>query len=217
MQLPVKLVELDGTESSRPYLLRLMGWTEEQYFKEAPESRFVEFEDGELIVHSPVNVRHQRIVGFLAFLLRGYAESRHLGEVLTGPGVTQLRPGLDYEPDVFVVLSEHLDRFGAQHFAGAPALVVEVMSPGTRTYDLRTKAANYRAYGVPEYWVVDPERSTLHRHVRPEEPSAPYLVTAHTAGRLESQAIAGFWMEVSWLWQEPLPAGLGCLEQILPR
>ena len=30
MKLPVKVVELDGTESSRPYLLRLMGWTEEQ-------------------------------------------------------------------------------------------------------------------------------------------------------------------------------------------
>lgn len=217
MRLPVKVVELDGAESSRPYLLRLMGWTEEQYFKEAPESRFVEFEDGELIVHSPVNVRHQRIVGFLTALLRVYVRSRNLGGVLNGPGVTQLRPGLDYEPDIFVVPTEHLDRFGEQHFAGAPALVVEVISPSTHTYDLQTKVANYRAHGVPEYWVVEPERQTLHRHVPPEDPSAPYLVTPYAAGRLESQAIAGFWIEAGWLWQEPLPAELGCQEQILPR
>ncbi|MBI3325352.1 MAG: Uma2 family endonuclease, partial [Nitrospinae bacterium] len=191
LRLPVKVVEQDGTESFRPYLLRLMGWTEEQYFKEAPEMRFVEFEDGELIVHSPVNVRHQRIVGFLTFLLRGYVCSRNLGEVLNGPGVTRLRPGLNYEPDIFVVLTEHSDRFGEQYFAGAPALVVEVIAPSTRSYDLRTKAPNYRAHGVPEYWALDPERKTLHRHLRPEDPSAPYLVTQHTEGRLESQVIAG--------------------------
>ncbi len=217
MKLPVKVVELDGTRSYRPYLLRLMGWTEKQYFKEAPEMWFVEFEDGELIVHSPVNVRHQRITGFLTFLLRGYVGSRNLGEVLNGPGVTRLRPGLNYEPDIFVVPAEHLRRFHRQYFAGAPALVVEVIAPSTRTYDLRTKAGNYRAHRVPEYWAVDPERQTLHQHLLPEDPSAPYLVTTHTDGRLDSQAVAGFWIDVGWLCQEPLPAELGCLEQILPR
>jgi len=39
----------------------------------------------------------------------------------------------------------------------------------------------------------------------------------HTQGRIESQAMAGFWMEVEWLWQEPLPDELDCVEQILGR
>jgi len=217
LRLPVEVVERDGTRSYRPYLLRLMGWTEEQYFKEAPEMWFVEFEDGELIVHAPVNVRHQCIVGFLTVLLRGYVRFRNLGNVLNGPAVVRLRPGLNYEPDIFVVSVEHLHRFRRQHFAGAPALVVEMIAPSTRSYDLRTKGPNYRAHGVPEYWAVDPERQTLHRHLLPDDPSAPYLITSHTDGRLDSQAIAGFWIEVGWLWQEPLPAELACLEQILAR
>ena len=34
-------------------------------------------------------------------------------------------------------------------------------------------------------------------------------------GRLESLAIPGFWIDVAWLWQDPLPDALHCLEQIL--
>jgi Uma2 family endonuclease len=95
--------------------------------------------------------------------------------------------------------------------------VVEVIAPSTRSYDLRTKSANYRAYGVPEYWAIEPEPQTLHRHLLPNDPAAPYLVTQHTEGRLESQVVAGFWIDVGWLWQQPLPAELECLEQILVR
>lgn len=39
--------------------------------------------------------------------------------------------------------------------------------------------------------------------------------TKHTEGRLESHAISGLWIKVGWLWQEPLPAELECLQQIL--
>ena len=217
MDLPVKVVELDGQRSYRPYLLHLMGWTEEQYFKEAPEMWFVEFEDGELIVHSPVHVSHQQLVRFLTFLLQGVVRFRNLGEVLNGPAVVRLRPSLNYEPDIFVVPAAQLNRLSDQHFGGVPALVVEVISPSTRTYDLRTKAVNYCAHGVPEYWAVDPEQQTLHQHLLPNDPSAPYLVATHMDGRLESQAIAAFWIDVGWLWQDPLPSELDCLSQILRR
>jgi len=27
--------------------------------------------------------------------------------------------------------------------------------------------------------------------------------------------LPGFWIEVAWLWQEPLPSTLACLRQIL--
>lgn len=215
MSWTVKVVTLDGEEFCGPYLLRLVGWTEEQYFQEAPESQIVEFEDGDLIMPSPVNVRHQRLVGFLSFLLRGHVESHNLGEVLNGPGVVRLRPGLDYEPDIFVVAATQQGQVGEQYFSGAPALAVEVLSPSTRRRDLRTKAASYRVHNVPEYWAVDPERRTLYQHRLPEGQAEPYLIVPYTAGRLDSQSIAGFWLDVDWLWQEPLPRHLECLEQIL--
>jgi len=215
MRLPVKVVTSDGEEFCGPYLLRLVGWTEEEYFQEAPESQIVEFEDGDLIVPSPVNVRHQRLVGFLSFLLRGYVESHSLGEVLNGPGVVRLRPGLDYEPDIFVVATAQQGQVSEQYFAGAPALAVEVISPSTRRRDLRTKASSYRTHNVPEYWAVDPERRILYQHRLPEAPAEPYLIVPYTAERLDSQSIAGFWLKVDWLWQEPLPKHLECVERVL--
>lgn len=217
MSLAVKVIGPESEETLQAFLLRIPGWTEERYFEEAPEMWFVEFEDGELIMHSPVNIRHQVITQFLTVLLRVVVRSRGLGDVLCGPAVVRLRPGLNYEPDIFVVPAEQRDRLEKQHFSGTPLLVVEVISPATRHHDLVTKALAYRQHQVPEYWAVDPEQAILHQHLLPDDPMAPYRVTTHTQGRVESHALPGFWIDVGWLWQEPLPDELACLEQILAR
>lgn len=215
MSLVLKLMTADGDEMQAPYLVRIGGWTEERYFREAPETRFVEFEDGEVIVHSPSGVRHQRLTIFLTMLLRGYVRRRDLGEVLNGPAVVRLRPGLNYEPDIFFIPRERLGALGEEYVAGAPGLIVEVVSQGTRVYDVKTKASAYREHGVPEYWVVDPERRVVIRHLLPADPQAPYQVSEHAQGRLDCRAVPGFWIDVSWLWQDPLPDELHCLAQIL--
>ena len=215
MGLTVKVITEEGEEVPEFYLLRLGGWTEARYFAEAPESRIVEFEDGELIMPSPVNVRHQDLVGFLTFLLRGYVGAKGLGKVLNGPAVVRLRPGLDYEPDIFVILREQLGQLEAQYFSGAPALVVEVTSPGGHTYDLKHKAANYGQHGVREYWVVELEEQRLYQHTLPAEAPAPYTVRDYARGRVESLVVPGFWIEVAWLWQDPLPPEPPLLEALL--
>jgi Uma2 family endonuclease len=40
---------------------------------------------------------------------------------------------------------------------GAPDLVIEVLSPGTKSFDLTKKKKIYEKSGVKEYWVVDPQ------------------------------------------------------------
>ena len=50
MSLTLKVIRVDGEEMHESYLLRAGGWTEERYFEEAPETRIVEFEDGDIIV-----------------------------------------------------------------------------------------------------------------------------------------------------------------------
>lgn len=34
-------------------------------------------------------------------------------------------------------------------------------------------------------------------------------------GRLESQAVPGFWLDVGWLFQQPLPSVVECLREVL--
>lgn len=207
----IEVVTKDGP-LGEPFLIRLGGWTEERYFAEAPEDRIWEFEDGELIVHSPATPTHQRLVRFMTFLLCGFAEERGLGEVLNGPAVLRLRPGADKEPDVFVIRQDRRDAIGPERVEGPADLVVEVVSPSTRRYDLVEKAAAYRDDGVDEYWAVDAERREVVVH-RAGHPG--YRGAVIQTGRLASSAVPGFWIEVDWLWRDPLPRAPACLRQIL--
>ena len=45
----------------------------------------------------------------------------------------------------------------AKHVTGAPEIVVEIGSPGTRKRDETIKRRLYERSGVSEYWVVDPD------------------------------------------------------------
>jgi Uma2 family endonuclease len=44
-----------------------------------------------------------------------------------------------------------------QHVRGAPNLVIEIASPGTRTRDETIKRRLYERANVDEYWTVDPD------------------------------------------------------------
>jgi Uma2 family endonuclease len=40
-------------------------------------------------------------------------------------------------------------------------MVVEIISPSTSAFDRVTKRNVYARFGVPEYWLVDPEANTV--------------------------------------------------------
>lgn len=190
------MVDENGVRVGEPYEVRLPGWTEERFLAEAPEQGFYEFKDGELIVHSAVNVEHQDLVLFLASLLRVFVSKKSLGKVLGGPCVFRVREGLAREPDIFFVSNESLPEVREQ-YAGAADFVIEVVSEGSRRRDLKEKAGEYEDAGVGEYWVVDPAAQEVVVH-RLEQ--GRFAVQEATRGRLESTAVPGFRIEVEWLW-----------------
>ena len=185
-----------------PWLVRVPGWTRERFLAEAPEMRFCEFERGELVMPSPVKVRHQRHVIFLSYLLKTHCESTGAGEVLNGPAVLDVSDDVLREPDIFVVPVEGASGMGEHLVTAVPSLVIEVVSPSTRSLDLRVKSGEYRAKGVAEYWAVDDERRELTAH---------WPARVVSAGILESTALPGFRINVDWLWQDPLPRALDCV------
>ena len=58
-----------------------------------------------------------------------------------------------------------------------PLLVVEVSVSSLR-YDLGVKRELYAETGVPEYWVVDAERSVVHVHTQPDPAARRYARVA---------------------------------------
>ena len=68
------------------------------------------------------------------------------------------RPGYSLQPDVLVARRSELTRQRLEH---PPVLVVEVISPSSRTVDRTLKRAVYEEFGVRHYWIVDPEMPSL--------------------------------------------------------
>ncbi len=95
---------------------------------------------------------------------------------------------------------------------GTADLVIEIVSPSTRRYDLGEKRQAYHDARTPEIWCVDSVRKQILVDVRH---GRGYRSRALRRGRLASKALEGFCLQVEWLWQRPLPRPLGCLKQIL--
>ncbi|MDN3690497.1 Uma2 family endonuclease [Cyclobacterium jeungdonense] len=63
------------------------------------------------------------------------------------------------QPDICVVCdTEKLDERGC---IGAPDLIVEILSPGNSTVELKHKFDLYESNGVREYWIIHPETQDL--------------------------------------------------------
>lgn len=206
----IEVITEPGVPVAEPFLLRLAEWTEKRYFAEAPEDRIWEFRDGELIVQSPARPRHQDMVGFVTVLLRVFGEEQRLGRTFNGPAALRLRDGVVKEPDIFFVATARAENITATRIEGPADLVIEVISAETRTYDLVEKARVYQEGGVQEYWAVDADRQAVIVYRAPE-----WHAMTYEHGALASSAVPGFWIEVHWLWQDPLPASLPCLQRIL--
>lgn len=166
-QLAIPPERIEDVDRAKDFLFSVMGesrWTDEKYlvFSDS-HNRLVELSEGRLIVFEMPTPRHQDIVGNLYFQFRLWAD-RHHGKALMAPTPVRLWPGKFREPDVFLYSAEHLNRVGEQ-YAAPPDLVVEVLSPGTASLDLHDKRDEYARAGIPEYWIVDSERSRLEQYV----------------------------------------------------
>jgi len=78
------------------------------------------------------------------------------------------------QPDIIIVC-DHKKIKNHKVCAGAPDLIIEILSPSTGKLDLKDKFKLYEREGVKEYWIVDPVHKTVHvyilknnKYIRPE-------------------------------------------------
>jgi Uma2 family endonuclease len=132
-----------------------------QDYLQLPEDQRYEILEGELYVVAAPNTRHQRVTRNLVFSLFQYVRERDLGELLPSPYDVILSEENVVQPDILFVCRARVGVIGEMHLRSWPDLVVEILSPGTRKKDLVLKRKIYARYGVPEYWVVDPDAGTV--------------------------------------------------------
>jgi len=131
-------------------------WTYTDYAAIPDDGKIYEVVKGVLYMSPSPTPGHQGIKGEIFAYLRQFVQLTGLGRVFVAPTDVELNPGNVVQPDVFVFLNQHLDHIGTNRVFGAPDLVVEVLSPGTMSHDLRGKRDAYEWAQVPEYWIVSP-------------------------------------------------------------
>jgi Uma2 family endonuclease len=180
----------------------------ETYLALAPETRVVEWVDGEMLIYPTATLAHQEALGFLLVLVAAYVETFRLGKVLLAPFEVKLWPGGPSRmPDLLFISNERLAQLTSPRFEGAPDLVVEIVSPGSVREDKVRKFSEYEQAGVGEYWIIDP---------RPRQESAEFYRRDETGifqpleigedSRVASMVLPRFWLNVDWLRRAPLPS-----------
>ena len=198
---------LDPEPSSLPRM------TYEEFLEWPHENRFVEWVNGRVVPMAPISDDHMDVMGFLAALLRMWAQDRDLGIVRTEPMNMKTGPDLPGRcPDVLFVAKEHLGRVRKVHIEGPADLAVEVVSPESRSRDRGEKFSEYEQGGVREYWVIDPERKqAMFYQLGADGTYRP--VAPNAQGVYESAVLPGLWLKVDWLWRRPLPPVVDILRE----
>ena len=107
------------------------------------------------------STRHQMILGNLAMSLGSHVENAGLGFVLFAPLDVRLQPDTALQPDLMFVSARRAEIIQENFIAGAPGLLVEIISKSTGAHDRATKLPLYAETGVPEVWLVDSQVETV--------------------------------------------------------
>jgi Uma2 family endonuclease len=157
--------------------------------------RWDEMWDGVLHMPPMPNRDHQDLEGALETWLRQFWVPQSQGKVYHQINLASVGgwPDKDYRiPDLVLLTPDRFDIDKNEYFEGAPAVVVEIRSPGDETYE---KFEFYAELGVPEVWVVDrdsrePEvhRLSQGRYAKEEQNGDGWLNSPITGVRMLAEA-----------------------------
>lgn len=164
-----------------------------------------EWIEGKVLLMSPPSSRHQMLVVYLVTLLNVYVSARKLGLVFTSPYQMRLHePPRGSEPDVLFVAQANVGRVTPQYLDGPADLIIEVISPESFGRDRGEKFYEYEMVGVPEYWLIDPQREQVEFYQLNEDRRYSLVLGGHT-GSYTSRVIPGLTVNAAWFWEDPLP------------
>jgi Uma2 family endonuclease len=160
--------------------------------------------DGEHYVTPSPSTKHQRVSMHLTLMIGGWLEEHPVGRLFYAPYDVVLSLFDVVEPDLLYLSNERAaEVMTSQHLRGAPELVVEIGSPGTRARDETIKRRLYERAGVSEYWCVDPELDVVRVYRRGGERFARPVELSREAGDiLTTPLLPGLTLPLERIFQE---------------
>ncbi|HEX7184077.1 MAG TPA: Uma2 family endonuclease [Thermoanaerobaculia bacterium] len=160
--------------------------------------------DGRLVEIEMPTWTHERIVAACIAFLSHWAWERQAGEVISSSYKIRIDDRRGTMPDVQFYRRGNSPRGQEKGLErGRPDLVIEVISPTSRSKDGVCKLRDYAAIGVPEYWLVDPEARTLERLVLRE---GIYSIVEALEGEVvfRPDSFEGLEIDLGRLWNEAI-------------
>jgi Uma2 family endonuclease len=167
-----------------------------------PEDEPGELVDGFLVEEEMPDLVHETVVAWLVRVLGSWIVARN-GFVFGSEAKFALRARTGRKPDVTVFhAGKVLPRRGAVRIP--PDIAVEVVSPTPRDArrDRIEKLDDYAAFGVDQYWIIDPEQRSF--EVFELDRDRRYV---HARGAVSGQladipGLEGFTLDLDALWSE---------------
>lgn len=184
-----------GDDSLLPTARPDTRFTFEDFLLFPDDGRRHELIGGEHYVTPSPNLRHQDLVGRLHLSIGNYLSAHpHAGRVFLAPFDVVFSFHDVVEPDVLFIAGDQLDILTAQNVRGAPALVAEILSRGTRKRDEQIKRRLFERSAVREYWIVDPELDLIKLYRRSEDGALPRVaeLTAEHQDQLATPLLPGW-------------------------
>jgi Uma2 family endonuclease len=128
-----------------------------EVYKILPEGTLAELINGNIYMSPAPLSKHQLISMNLSIEMGQYIRKNKIGHLFAAPYDVYLDENENVvQPDILVILKKNSSIIQG-HIHGVPDLVIEIMSTGSRKYDLGEKKDLYERFGVSEYWIIDPE------------------------------------------------------------
>lgn len=127
-----------------------------------PEERRTELIDGVIYDMAAPSLPHQTVARMVCRQLEDCMQEHHADcQVYMAPADVCLDRDqyTVVQPDVFIVCDR--SQITRKNIQGAPAFILEVLSPATMAKDKKIKLMKYLNAGVKEYWMIDPDQEKV--------------------------------------------------------
>lgn len=178
---------------------KLLGWTREELYAIPDDGARYEIVAGYLLREPPPVPAHQVVVTRLFAQMLPQLGPGDVDFLLTSPIALVLSRDTVLQPDLLYLGPGSRHAVRAAEVGGPPDLVVEILSPSSRSRDLLIKRLAYARAGIGEYWVLDPPHGCLYVFTAPRdgdyaawsEHRAPAAVVTPGGWRLDLGALFG--------------------------
>jgi Uma2 family endonuclease len=135
-------------------------WTVEEFLQLEESVTPCELINGKVYMSPSPTPFHQSVSGNLYDLLKSEAKKEG-GTVFYSPIDLYIDERNVFQPDLVFISKSKRNIITGRGIEGVPDLIVEIISPSNVYMDRNTKKNRYLAMGVPEFWLLNPNKKTL--------------------------------------------------------